>query len=199
MISPVTAERRTKETSVRCELNVYGTRKAEINTGIGFFDHMLTLLTYFAGFDLTVDADGDLDVDNHHTVEDIGIVLGKALAKALDDRKGVARYGTAYIPMDESLTRVVLDVGGRGVLHFKAPAFKERVGQFETECLNEFLYAFAIQSGTTLHAEVLYGENTHHMIEGLFKALGKALEIALTPIDSNIVFSTKGDPELKEE
>lgn len=185
--------RKTTETDVRLKLNIDGSGKSDIATGIGFFDHMLTLLTKHGLFDLTLQCDGDLIVDGHHSVEDIGITLGKAFAEALGDKQGIARYGSFYVPMDEALGFVALDISGRPYLVFDGGEMTPVVGDFDTELAEEFLRAFAFNAGITLHAKVLYGNNTHHKLEAVFKALGHALRAAVT-VDSKIkgVLSTKG-------
>jgi imidazoleglycerol-phosphate dehydratase len=172
------AERATTETKVSVTLNLNGKGIADCNTGIGFFDHMLTLLTAHGGFDLKVEAEGDLEVDGHHTVEDTGIVLGQAFNKALGDKKDIQRFGTAFVPMDESLAVVNLDISGRPYLHMEFPALAPMVGDFDTQLLEEFFRALSIHGGITLHVRVLYGRNTHHMIEAAFKALGRSLRQA---------------------
>lgn len=185
--------RQTSETRITADWLLDGSGKASICTGIGFLDHMLILMAKHGLFDLTVEVDGDLYIDGHHTVEDTGIVLGQALAKALGDKAGIRRYGNSFVPMDETLAHVCLDISGRPYLHFEAAITAERVGTFETELLEEFLRALAVHGGLTLHVRVLYGTNAHHMIEAIFKALGRALDEA-TRQDERIVgvLSTKG-------
>ena len=185
--------RDTFETGIEMSLDLDGEGNSEIDTGVGFFDHMLTLFVKHGLFNLKVKAKGDLYVDSHHLVEDVGIVLGKCIAKALGDKKGIKRYGTSYLPMDESLELVSMDISGRPFLVFEGDFATKILGNFETEMVEEFFRAVAINSGITLHAKVLYGKNTHHMIEGLFKGLGRALREA-TEIDPRIkgVMSTKG-------
>ena len=184
--------RKTKETDISVTLALEGGTPdaVQVSTGIGFFDHMLTAFAVHAGFALTVKASGDLFVDCHHTVEDTGIVLGEALAKALGDKSGIARYGSFYVPMDEALSFVSLDISGRPFLVFDADFPQARVGEFDTCMTEEFLRAFAFHAGITLHARVLYGKNAHHEIEGIFKALGHALRAAVAPQDGTL--STKG-------
>ncbi|HEY5792526.1 MAG TPA: imidazoleglycerol-phosphate dehydratase HisB [Chthoniobacterales bacterium] len=186
-------ERKTRETSIRLRLNVDGSGEASIRTGIGFFDHMLELFAKHGLFDLEVEAQGDLQVDFHHTVEDTGIVLGQALAKALGDKAGIRRYGSAYVPMDEALVRVVLDLSGRPYLRYSAPGQVDAIGQFPFQLVEEFLRAVSVHGGMNLHADILEGRDAHHMAEGLFKALAKALDFA-TQVDSRVkgVPSTKG-------
>jgi imidazoleglycerol-phosphate dehydratase len=183
--------RNTKETNIELALNIDGMKNIEINTGIGFFDHMLTLFAFHGGFDLNVKVIGDINVDDHHTVEDVGIVLGQAFYKAVGDRIGINRYATFYVPMDESLSRVVIDVSNRPALVFKATFNRSIVGTFATENVLEFFKAFTNESKINLHIENLYGENTHHQIESIFKAFGRALKEAIK-ITSDDVSSTKG-------
>ncbi len=187
-------ERKTKETNICIELNVNGKGKHKISSGIPFFDHMLTLFAAHGFFDLSLAANGDLDVDFHHTVEDIGIVLGEAFNKALGDKKGIIRYGHAVIPMDDALTFVTIDLSNRPFLVYNIPDITNiRGGSFDIYLAKEFFRAFANRSGMNLHINVLYGENEHHVIESIFKALGKALDQA-TSFDERItnVHSTKG-------
>lgn len=183
--------RRTRETNVRVRLNVDGTGQTEISTGVGFFDHMLTALGAHAGFDLLVQVQGDLNVDCHHTIEDTGIVLGQALQKALGDVP-VARYGSAVIPMDEALGFVALDISRRPFLVFQCDFAADRIGEMDTQMVEEFFRAFAFQAGITLHAKVEYGKNDHHKAEALFKALAHSLKAAVVPLGDRAVLSTKG-------
>ena len=185
--------RSTTETDIKVELTVDGTGKASVATGIPFFDHMLTLMAAHGFFNLTVEAKGDTDVDDHHTVEDIGIVLGEAFNDALGDRKGMKRYGKGLVPMDEALASAVIDFSNRPYLVYHVSFKHENTGRFDTQLVQEFFRAFANRSGVTLHINVMYGENTHHIIEAIFKAFGKALDEA-TLFDSRItdVRSTKG-------
>ena len=186
-------ERVTGETAIKVSLNLDGSGHSQIATGVGFFDHMLILLSKHGLFDLTVAAKGDIYVDGHHTVEDAGIVLGQALAQALGDKAGIKRYGTAFVPMDEALAMVSLDISGRPFLVFDAALPSEQVGQFDSELTEEFLRALSVHAGLTLHVRLLSGRNTHHIIEAIFKALGRALDEA-TRQDDRIkgVMSTKG-------
>lgn len=186
-------ERITGETAIKVSLHLDGSGQSQIATGIGFFDHMLILLSKHGLFDLTVTANGDIYVDGHHTVEDTGIVLGQALAQALGDKSGIKRYGTAFVPMDEALAMVSLDISGRPFLVFDAALPSEQVGQFDSELTEEFLRALSVHAGLTLHVRLLSGKNTHHIIEAIFKALGRALDEA-TRQDDRIkgVMSTKG-------
>ena len=183
--------RATKETDIDVSLNLDGRGNNDIRTGIGFFDHMLNSLATHAGFDLLVSAKGDLEVDGHHTVEDVGIVLGDAFAQAVGGKEGIARYGSFYVPMDEALSFCALDISGRPYLVFDAPLEDGRIGAYDACLTEEFMRAFAVHSGITLHLRVLYGKNLHHMTEGLFKALGHALRIACTETGGGVL-STKG-------
>ena len=185
--------RETAETKIALQLNLDGTGKSAIDSGIGFFDHMLNLMTVHGQLDLELRCDGDLEVDGHHSVEDIGIALGDAFKEAISDKKGICRYGTFYLPMDESLAFVTLDISGRPFLVYDGGEMAPMVGGFDTELTEEFLRAFAMHAGITLHVKVLYGTNTHHKIEAIFKALGHALRIAVSQ-DPKVkgVPSTKG-------
>ena len=185
------AIRRTRETDVQVRLNLDGTGQTEISTGIGFFDHMLTALGVHAGFDLMVKVKGDLEVDCHHTIEDSGIVLGQALLKALGEMP-VTRYGSAFIPMDEALGFVALDISRRPFLVFQCEFSSDRIGGMDTQMVEEFFRAFAFQAGITLHAKVEYGKNDHHKAEALFKALAHSLKTAVAPLEGKVVLSTKG-------
>ncbi len=182
--------RKTKETDIRIELSLDG-GECEINTGIGFFDHMLTAFAVHGGFGLKADVKGDLNVDCHHTIEDTGIVLGKAFAEALGDKSGIERYGSFTVPMDESLAFVSLDVSGRPFLVFNAEFPEERVGEFDSCMCEEFMRAFAYNAGITLHVNMIYGGNTHHQIEAIFKALAHALAVAVRETGKGVL-STKG-------
>ena len=183
--------RKTNETAVELCLSLDGEGKSEIETGIGFFDHMLTLFARHGGFDLEIHCDGDLFVDAHHSIEDIGIVLGDAIKEALGDKNGIRRYGSALIPMDETLAEAVLDLSGRSYLVFNAEFTAERIGEFPTEMTKEFFRAVADRAGMTLHINLRYGKNNHHMAEGIFKAFGHALKDAVA-IDGGGILSTKG-------
>ncbi len=186
------AERTTAETSVAVRIQIDGTGESKIDTGIGFFDHMLTLFAKHGSMDIAVTCRGDLSVDGHHSVEDTGIVLGGAFARALGDKRGIARYGSFYVPMDEALAFVALDLSGRPYLVYEAGELAPAVGDYDTELTEEFLRAFAFHAGITLHARVLYGKNTHHKIEALFKAFGHALADAVRETGARGVLSTKG-------
>jgi imidazoleglycerol-phosphate dehydratase len=187
-------ERSTSETSIRTRLNLDGTGVSNVHSGIPFFDHMLTLFARHGLFDLDLDAKGDLEVDFHHTVEDAGITLGQAVAKALGDKKGIRRYGFAYVPMDEALVRAVIDLSGRPYLVYEPPSPVEAIGgNFSFQLVEEFLRAIAVSAAMNLHVEILAGRDAHHMAEGVFKALARALDAA-TQIDPRVegVPSTKG-------
>ena len=186
-------ERKTLETGVSVEWNLDGSGSCEINTGIGFLDHMLTLLAKHSFSDLTVQAKGDLDVDSHHTVEDCGIVLGQALKEAIGDKAGIHRYGNCFLPMDEALVQVCLDFSGRSYLVFDADIPNVQLGIYDTEMTEEFFRAVAMQAGLTLHIRMLSGKNTHHIIEAMFKGFARALAEAWS-IDSRVhgVMSSKG-------
>ena len=185
--------RETAETRIRLRLNLDGTGLADINTGVGFLDHMLELFAKHGFFDLEVEATGDLHVDAHHTTEDVGICLGAALQKAVQDKTGMQRFGSFTVPMYESLAKVDLDVCGRPYLHYETPLTQGKVGDFDIELAEEFFHGFVNHSGTTLHINVPYGTNQHHIIESIFKAVAKALDVA-TRLDTRItgVLSTKG-------
>lgn len=180
MTNERTAEilRKTAETEISLALTLDGQGQHNIDTKVAFLDHMLTLFAVHGFFDLSVTAEGDTEVDYHHTVEDVGICLGQAFAKALADKKGMARYGCSYLPMDESLVRVVIDVSNRPFLHYDAAVPDQKVGTFDTPLAKEFMRAFAQHSGITLHIDLLHGENSHHIIEAIFKGLGRAMNEA---------------------
>ena len=184
-------ERVTKETSIKAEINLDGTGKADIDTGIGFFDHMLTLFTFHSGFDLTLHAKGDLEVCDHHTVEDCGILLGSLVKDALGDKRGIERYGSFNLPMDETLANVTLDISGRSFLVYNCELKRDTIGTFSCEMLEEFLRAFAFNAGITLHVNVYYGTNDHHKAEAVFKALGRAMKQACK-VTGDALPSTKG-------
>ena len=188
-----TLERTTNETAVKISVELDGEGRANVDSGIGFFDHMLTLFAAHGKFDLDVKCEGDLRVDGHHSVEDIGITLGTAIKQALGDKRGINRYGTFYLPMDEALAFVSLDISGRPFLVCALGSLAPTVGAFDTQLTEEFLRAFAFNAGITLHVKVLYGSNSHHKIEAVFKALGHALRHAVEndPRTSGVP-STKG-------
>ncbi len=186
-----TLRRTTGETDISISLTIDGTGRFEGTSGIGFFDHMLHLLARHSGMDIFLTCQGDLDVDNHHTIEDIGITLGEVFEKALGDKKGIHRYGYFFCPMDETLSRIVLDLSGRSYLVFDVDIPVERIGSFETEMTREFFLAFANNAKMNLHMATLYGVNGHHIVESLFKGIGHALKEAVT-IEGDTVLSTKG-------
>lgn len=186
-----TVERQTKETSVHIELNLDG-GDVQISTGIGFFDHMLNSFAVHGGFGLKVKVSGDLEVDCHHTIEDTGIVLGMAFDMALEDKAGIARFGSFYVPMDEALGFCSLDISGRPFLVFDAEFPEERIGGYDSCMTEEFMRAFAYNSGITLHLKEIYGKNSHHITEALYKSLAHALRIAVQKTNSNKPLSTKG-------
>ncbi len=171
--------RETKETKIKVDLNLDGSGKHKISTSIPFFDHMLSLLAAHSLIDLNILARGDTQIDFHHTIEDIGICLGKALKEALGDKAGIRRYGSAFIPMDESLASAHIDISGRPGLVYQLPLRRRKIGNFDTELVKEFFQALANNAAITIHAQVAYGSNSHHMVEGLFKALGRALRQAV--------------------
>ena len=185
-------KRVTKETQIVCEICLDGSGKSQISTGIGFFDHMLTALAVHGGFGLKLKAKGDLELDCHHTVEDTGIVLGKAFAQALGDLRGVERFGHSVLPMDEALILAAVDLSGRGMLCWDVPMPTEKVGTFDTELVKEFWLAFTRKAGCTLHLRKLAGENSHHLIEGVFKAAGRSLKQAVARTGRDEIPSTKG-------
>ena len=187
-------KRATKETDVEVAVDLDGSGTASIATGIGFLDHMLDLLARHSRIDLDIKAKGDLHVDQHHTTEDVGIALGQAVKKALGDMKGITRYADVHVPMDEALARVAVDVSGRPFLVFKAKFGRDKVGAFDTELVQEWFQAFAMNAGITLHVEVLYGSNDHHIAEACFKGLARALRaaFAIDPRAAGEVPSTKG-------
>ncbi len=187
-------ERRTKETDIAVTVEIDGTGRSDIATGVGFFDHMLDQLARHGLLDLTVKANGDLHIDQHHTVEDVGIVLGQAVRKALGDMKGITRYADVHLPMDGTLTRCAVDVSGRPFLVWKVSFSQAKIGDFDTELVREFFQAFAQNAAITLHVETLYGDNSHHVAETCFKALARALRAALAidPRQPDSVPSTKG-------
>ena len=186
--------RTTKETDVEVAVDLDGAGAAVISTGIGFLDHMLDLLARHSRIDVNVTARGDLHIDHHHTTEDVGIALGQAVKQALGDMKGITRYADVHVPMDEALTRVAIDISGRSFLVFKAEFVRDKVGAFDTELVEEWFRAFAINAGVTLHVETLYGTNDHHIAESCFKGLARALRaaVAIDPEAAGEVPSSKG-------
>ena len=193
MSRTATIERNTKETKIRVTLELDGTGKSEIHTGIGFFDHMLEGFTRHGLFDLTAKCQGDVGVDSHHSIEDMGIVLGTAIKEALGDKKGIVRYGSCMLPMDETLVLCAVDLCGRPYFQFDLEIPAQKVGDFDTELIREFFYAVSYKSGMNLHLKQLTGGNSHHMIEAAFKAFAKALDMATAEeLRSQDVLSTKG-------
>ena len=184
----------TKETNIELTIELDGRGKTMIETGIGFFDHMLNLFASHGRFDLVLNCKGDLEVDGHHTVEDIGIALGQAVREALGDKVGITRYASFYLPMDESLAFVALDISGRSYLVYDGGEMAPMIGSYDSELTEEFLRAFAFNAGITLHAKVLYGSNSHHKVEAIFKALGHALHdaVKINPEAADELPSTKG-------
>ena len=184
--------RKTLETNISVEINIDGSGKSILNSGIGFLDHMLDQISRHGLFDLTIEAKGDLHIDAHHTVEDIGITLGQAFEKAMGDRIGIRRYAHAYVPLDEALSRVVIDISGRPGLVFDAQFTRARVGEFDVDLIHEFFQGFVNHANVTLHIDNIKGENSHHQSETIFKAFGRALRVAVE-IDERV----KGTPSTK--
>lgn len=189
-----TVERNTKETRIRATVDLDGTGKYAVHTGIGFLDHMLEQLSRHGLIDLNVEVNGDLHIDGHHTTEDSGLAIGEAMSKALGDRKGIVRYGSAMIPMDETLTRVVVDLSGRPYLVWKVTIPRPALGELDTELVKEWFHAFAQTVGANVHVETLYGANSHHIVESCFKGLARALRqaVAIDPRAAQAIPSTKG-------
>jgi imidazoleglycerol-phosphate dehydratase len=185
-------DRKTSETEITLSISLDGEGKSSVRTGIPFFDHMLTLFSRHGLIDLDVEAKGDIEVDYHHTVEDVGLALGAAFTKALGDKSGIRRYGSAYVPMDEALARVVVDCSGRPYLAYEVPSGVEAIGLFPFQLVEEFLRAFSVQAGLTIHVSILAGRDAHHMAEAIFKALGRALDVAVSHDDR-----VKGIPSTK--
>ena len=187
-------KRKTKETDIEVAVNLDGTGVSKVSTGIGFFDHMLDLLARHSRIDITVKADGDLHVDHHHTTEDVGIALGQAVKQALGTMAGITRYASIHMPMDETLSRVVIDISGRPVLVFKVDFPRDKVGQFDTELVREFFQALSTHGGITLHVDRIHGLNAHHIAEAAFKAVARALREAVEPDPrmAGVLPSTKG-------
>jgi len=190
----ITKERKTNETKVKVSLELYGTGIAEIDTGVPFLDHMLDQIARHGLMDLTIKCDGDTEIDDHHTVEDIGITIGQAFFQAVGDKKGLTRYGHSYIPLDEALSRVVLDLSGRPGLDLGVNFTRDRVGTFDVDLIKEFFQGFVNHALVTLHIDNLKGVNSHHQAETVFKAFGRALRMAVTPDDRqlDVIPSTKG-------
>jgi imidazoleglycerol-phosphate dehydratase len=189
-----TVKRTTKETDIAVAIDLDGSGTSSIATGIGFLDHMLDLLARHSRIDISVKATGDLHIDHHHTTEDVGIALGQAVKQALGDMRGITRYADVHVPMDEALTRVAVDISGRPFLVFRAAFARDKIGSFDTELVNEWFQAFAVNAGITLHVELLYGQNDHHISESCFKGLARALRsaVAIDPRTKDEVPSTKG-------
>ncbi len=189
-----TVERNTNETQIKATVNLDGTGLYKVTTGNGFLDHKLEQITRHSLMDLTLEAKGDLHIDGHHTTEDTGIAIGQAVAKALGERKGITRYGSALIPMDETLSRVALDLSGRPYFIWKVNFTKPKLGEMDTELFREWFQAFAFNAGATLHVENLYGENNHHIVESCFKGLARSLReaVEIDPRKANEIPSTKG-------
>jgi imidazoleglycerol-phosphate dehydratase len=185
--------RKTGETEIKLELMLDGDGSYNIDTGVPFLDHMLTLFAVHGFFNLNITAKGDTEVDDHHTVEDIGICLGQALSKALADKKGIARYGCCYLPMDETLVRAVVDLSNRPYLHFQVPISEQKVGTFDTQLAKEFMRGFSQHGGITMHIDLLHGENGHHIIEAVFKGVSRAISDATRPLSGfDKALSSKG-------
>lgn len=193
MMRKSSLSRQTAETAIRAEFSIDGKGDTTIQTGVGFFDHMLTLFTKHGLFNLAIDCQGDLEVDQHHSVEDIGIVLGQAFYESLGTKEGIERYAQVSVPMDEALATVTVDISGRPFLVYNVEGLKDKVGQFDTELVEEFFHAFTSHAKVTLHINLLYGKNSHHIIEAIFKAFGRALRTAST-INPRVegIPSTKG-------
>ena len=183
--------RKTNETNINLKINLDGNGTSVVKTEVGFLNHMISLLAFHSNIDIELDSKGDIEVCDHHLIEDIGIALGRSINEALGEKKGIKRYGTFFLPMDESLVMVSLDISGRSYLHFEAGFKRESIGNFSTEMVKEFFRAVAFNAGITLHIKVLYGENDHHKIEGIFKCVGRALKEAIN-IEGNIIPSSKG-------
>ena len=183
--------RKTNETNINLKINLDGNGTSVVKTEVGFLNHMISLLAFHSNIDIELDSKGDIEVCDHHLIEDIGIALGRSINEALGDKKGIKRYGTFFLPMDESLVMVSLDISGLSYLHFEAGFKRESIGNFSTEMVKEFFRAVAFNAGITLHIKVLYGENDHHKIEGIFKCVGRALKEAIN-IEGNIIPSSKG-------
>lgn len=187
-----TIHRKTGETDIKLELNLDGVGDYTIDSGVPFLDHMLALFSVHGFFDLKLHAIGDIEVDDHHSVEDIGICLGQAIAEALADKGGIARYGSCYLPMDETLVRVVVDISNRPYLHYDAPVVEQKLGTFDTGLAKEFFRAVVQHAGLTLHIDMLHGENGHHIIEAIFKGFARTLQKACTTINIEGTLSSKG-------
>ncbi len=187
-----TISRKTGETDITLTLTIDGEREAHLSTGVPFLDHMLTLFTVHGAFDLSIAAEGDTEVDDHHVVEDIGICLGKAIGRILDDKGGIARYGSCYLPMDETLVRVVVDISNRPFLHYNAVVAEPKIGTYDTALTKEFFRAVCQHGGLTLHIDLVHGENGHHIVEAIFKGFGRVMNNATSRIDIDGTLSSKG-------
>lgn len=185
-------ERTTKETAISLALMLDGTGEYQIETGVPFFDHMLTLFAVHGSCNLEIKASGDTEVDDHHTVEDIGICLGQALAQCLGDKSGIARYSSCFLPMDEALVQIVLDISNRPFLHYQVPITEQQLGTFDTMLGKEFFRAVSQHAGITLHIDLLHGENGHHILEAIFKGFARVVAAAVQPLDDGRVLSSKG-------
>ena len=183
--------RKTKETDIAITLNLDGDGRSDVNTGIGFFDHMMNAFAVHGGFDLSVACSGDLNVDGHHSVEDIGIVLGCAVRDAVGDKKGIERFASAYVPMDDALARCVIDISGRPYLHFSADGLRGAIGEYDAALTEEFFRAFCVNAGINMHIDVIRGSNAHHICEAIFKAFARALRFAVR-VTGDKIPSTKG-------
>jgi imidazoleglycerol-phosphate dehydratase len=184
--------RKTGETDIKLEFDIDGSGRYTVDSGVPFLDHMLALFSVHGFFDLTLHAIGDIEVDDHHSVEDIGICLGQAIAEALGDKGGIARYGSCYLPMDETLVRTVVDISNRPYLHYDAPVIEQKLGTFDTALAKEFFRAVVLHAGLTLHIDLLHGENGHHIIEAIFKSFARTLRSACTTINIEGTLSSKG-------
>jgi len=184
--------RTTTETDITLKLNIDGTGKNTLHTSVPFLDHMLTLFAVHGFFDLSIEAKGDIEIDDHHTVEDIGICLGKAISDSLGDKSGIARYGSCYLPMDEALVRVVVDISNRPFLHYEADVVEPKLGTYDVVLTKEFFRAVAQQAGLTLHIDLIHGENGHHIVEAIFKGFGRAMNIATGKLQIEGTLSSKG-------
>lgn len=187
-----TIERKTAETDISMQLELDGSGKSNINTGVGFFDHMLVLATMHGGLDIQVTCKGDLETDQHHTVEDVGIALGTAFKEAIGTKESIERYASVTVPMDEALAAVSLDISGRSFLVYNVAGLKDKIGVFDTELAEEFFLAFTRHAGVTLHINLQYGKNSHHILESIFKGFGRAIRIAISKNDRPGIPSTKG-------
>lgn len=184
--------RKTNETDIKLDFTLDGAGQHLIDTGVPFLNHMLTLTTVHGFFDMSLKADGDIEIDDHHTVEDIGIVFGQAIGQALASKAGIARYASSYVPMDETLVRVVIDVSNRPYLYYDVPVVEQKLGTFDSCLVKEFFRAVSLYAGLTLHIEMLHGENGHHIVEAVFKAFGRALNEATQSLGTNQALSSKG-------